>query len=182
MATETGSMLDDVTKMEHVRRRSQWQVQEVSGPCGHTELRNDHDHSKWVQGRDPIFQISSVLTTREYLSQGFNAVLLQEPGRRCGPIRRASICSALLLVDSDSGSALMDPWRSFALFPRGHQDLWGTRWRTWLRHCATSRTVAGSIPDGVIWFFHLHNPSGRTMVLGSTQFLTEISTRNISWG
>jgi len=26
------------------------------------------------------------------------------------------------------------------------------------------------------------NPSGRTMVLGSTQPLTEMSTRNISWG
>jgi len=26
----------------------------------------------------------------------------------------------------------------------------GTRWRSWLRHCATSRKVAGSIPGGVI--------------------------------
>jgi hypothetical protein len=26
----------------------------------------------------------------------------------------------------------------------------GTRWRSWLRHCATSRKVAGSISDGVI--------------------------------
>jgi hypothetical protein len=31
---------------------------------------------------------------------------------------------------------------------------WGTRWRSWLRHCATSRKVAGSIPNGVIEFFH----------------------------
>jgi hypothetical protein len=30
--------------------------------------------------------------------------------------------------------------------------------------------------------FHRHNPSGRTMALGSTQPLTEMSTRNISWG
>jgi len=59
---------------------------------------------------------------------------------------------------------------------------WGTRWRSWLRHCATSRKVAGSIPDGVTEIFHWHNPSGRTMVLGSTQPLTEVSTRNISWG
>jgi hypothetical protein len=29
----------------------------------------------------------------------------------------------------------------------------GTRWRSWLRHCATSRKVAGSIPDGVIEIF-----------------------------
>ena len=31
---------------------------------------------------------------------------------------------------------------------------WGTRWRSWLRHCATSWKVAGSIPDGVIGIFH----------------------------
>ena len=30
----------------------------------------------------------------------------------------------------------------------------GTRWRTWLRHCATSRKVAGSVPYGVIGIFH----------------------------
>jgi hypothetical protein len=30
--------------------------------------------------------------------------------------------------------------------------------------------------------FYWHNPSGCTMVLGSTQPLTEMSTRNISWG
>ena len=57
----------------------------------------------------------------------------------------------------------------------------GTRWCSWLRNCATSRKAAGSIPDGVIGFFHCHNPSGRTMALGLTQPLTEISTRNISW-
>jgi hypothetical protein len=31
-------------------------------------------------------------------------------------------------------------------------------------------------------FFHWHNPSGRTMALGSSQALRKISTRNISWG
>jgi hypothetical protein len=41
-----------------------------------------------------------------------------------------------------------------------------TRWRSLLRHCATSRKVAGSIPDGVIGIFHWHNPSGRTMAWG----------------
>ena len=55
------------------------------------------------------------------------------------------------------------------------------RWHSWLRHCATSWKVAGSIPDSVIGVFHRHNPSGRTMALWLTQSLTEISTRNISW-
>ena len=57
-----------------------------------------------------------------------------------------------------------------------------SRWRSCLRQCATSRKVAGSIPDGVIRIFHWRNPSGHTMALGSTQPLTEMSTRNISWG
>ena len=52
----------------------------------------------------------------------------------------------------------------------------------WLRHYATNRQVAGSIPDDVIEIFQWHNPSGRTMTLGSTQPLTEMSTRCISWG
>jgi hypothetical protein len=54
-------------------------------------------------------------------------------------------------------------------------------WHSWLRHCATSWKVMGSIPDGVIGIFHWHNPSGHTMALGSTQPLTEMSTRNIPW-
>ena len=54
-----------------------------------------------------------------------------------------------------------------------------TRWRCWLRHWATSGKVAGSIPHVVTGIFHWQNPSGRTMVLGSTQPLTEMSTRNI---
>jgi hypothetical protein len=57
----------------------------------------------------------------------------------------------------------------------------GTQWRGWLRYCATNRKVASSIPDGVTGIFHWHNPSGRAMALGSTQPLTEMSTRNISW-
>ena len=40
---------------------------------------------------------------------------------------------------------------------------WGIRWRSWLRHYATSRKVAGSIPDGVIGNFHWHNPSRHTI-------------------
>jgi len=54
------------------------------------------------------------------------------------------------------------------------------RSHSWLRHCATSRKVAGSIPDGVTGIFHSHNPSGRTMALGSTQPLIELNARNIS--
>jgi len=48
--------------------------------------------------------------------------------------------------------------------------------------CTTSRNVAGSIPDGVIGIFYWYNISGRTVALGSTQPLTEMSTGNVSWG
>jgi hypothetical protein len=37
------------------------------------------------------------------------------------------------------------------------------------------------VPDGVD-FFNLPNPSSRTMALGSTQPLTEMSTRNLPGG
>ena len=45
---------------------------------------------------------------------------------------------------------------------------WDMRWRSCLRHCAKSRDVALSIPDGIIGIFHWHNPSGRTVSLRST--------------
>ena len=60
--------------------------------------------------------------------------------------------------------------------------LTGTAVAQWLRCCATNLKVTGSIPHGVIGIFHWHNPSDRTMALGSTQSLIEMSTRRISWG
>ena len=56
-------------------------------------------------------------------------------------------------------------------------DTW---WCNCLRHYASSRKVAGSISD-INGIFHRHNPSGRTMALGSTHPLIEMSTRNIYW-
>ena len=44
------------------------------------------------------------------------------------------------------------------------------------------RKVAGSFNSGLTGIFHWHNPSGRTMALGLPQPLTEMSTRNITWG
>ena len=55
-----------------------------------------------------------------------------------------------------------------------------TLWRIWLRHCATSRKVAGLISDGVSGIFNWLNSSARIMALGSTQPLTEMSTRHRS--
>jgi hypothetical protein len=54
----------------------------------------------------------------------------------------------------------------------------GTRYRSWLRHYATSRKVKRSSPDEVD-LFNIPNPSSRTMALESTQPLAEMSTRNL---
>jgi len=51
-----------------------------------------------------------------------------------------------------------------------------------LKYWATTRKVAVSIPDGFIEIFYWLNPSGCTVVLGSTQPLTEMCTRSISLG
>jgi hypothetical protein len=55
------------------------------------------------------------------------------------------------------------------------------RWRSSLRHCITSRKVAGSIPVGITEIFHWHNSSGSIVALVSTQPHTELGTRNIFW-
>jgi hypothetical protein len=39
----------------------------------------------------------------------------------------------------------------------------GTRWRSWFRHCATNRKVAGSIPGVFTGICHWNNPCGRKM-------------------
>jgi hypothetical protein len=51
-----------------------------------------------------------------------------------------------------------------------------------LKHYATNRKVAGSISDEVTGFFDRPNPSGRTLALGSTPPLTEMSVSNLLGG
>ena len=55
-------------------------------------------------------------------------------------------------------------------------------WCNCLKHCCISRKVASSIPDTVIKIFHCLNHSYLTTALGSTQPLTEMSTKVVSWG
>jgi len=49
------------------------------------------------------------------------------------------------------------------------------------------RNMGGSEKHLLLWIWIMcttypYNPSGHTMALGSTQPLTETSTRNVSWG
>jgi hypothetical protein len=48
-----------------------------------------------------------------------------------------------------------------------------------MRRYATSWKVEGSIPEEVIGFFNWRNHSNHSIALGSTQPLTEMSTRNL---
>jgi hypothetical protein len=47
----------------------------------------------------------------------------------------------------------MLPYQSYITYMRRDGGMW---WRSSLRHCATSRQVAVSIPDGVTGIFHSH--------------------------
>jgi hypothetical protein len=67
------------------------------------------------------------------------------------------------------------------IYKSAHIQMWGTTVAQWLRYCATNRKVAGSIPNGDMEFFIDINPSDRTMALGSSHPLPEMSTRIISW-
>jgi len=101
----------------------------------------------------------------------------------CGPLSKKSsepwctVITRSILTHLNSQSALI-----FKALASHKPKTGGTWWVSWLRHCATSWKVAGLIPDGVIGILHWQNPSSCTMALGSTQPLTEMSTRNISWG
>jgi hypothetical protein len=55
---------------------------------------------------------------------------------------------------------------------------WEMWWHCWVRHCALSQKDVGSNPNWIneIWL----KPSGQPMALGSTQPLTEMSTRDTS--
>jgi hypothetical protein len=69
--------------------------------------------------------------------------------------------------------------RSSWFYARSWEWLGGTRWRSWLRHCATSRKVAGSITDGVTGIFHWHNSFGRP---GIDSGVTEIFPGGVKGG
>jgi hypothetical protein len=58
----------------------------------------------------------------------------------------------------------------------------GTQSFSCLRHYATSWKVVGSIPNEVIVYFTLPNPSSHIAALGLVQSLTHMSTRGLPGG
>ena len=78
---------------------------------------------------------------------------------------------------------MFDIWKTTSMVYSTTNILqWGHAVAQLVESLRYNRKVAGSIPNGVTGIFHWHNLSGRTMTLGLTQPLTEMSTRNISWG
>ena len=62
---------------------------------------------------------------------------------------------SVLRADTRSPHSPKRPALRFVQYiPLWYIILGATRWRSWLRHCATSRKVAGSIPDCAIEIFH----------------------------
>jgi len=82
-----------------------------------------------------------------------------------------NLCISVLLQQQLSFQNTFPPKFQVLFYYHINGDM---QWRSWLRHWATCRKVAGSIPESVFEIFHSHNPSGRTMPLGLTQSLTEI--------
>jgi len=88
----------------------------------------------------------------------------QDTGQRWAFVKKA------LALQDKNRNACRKTWQLWNMY-----EEWGTRWRIWLRYCATSRKVVGLIPHGVI---DLILPAA----LESTQVLTKMSTSNISCG
>ena len=63
-----------------------------------------------------------------------------------------------------------------------HRVSGSTQWRTWSKHCATTRKVAGSIPFVVCGIFRLHNPSEVLLRVNEERnILHEIRKRKANW-
>jgi len=82
-----------------------------------------------------------------------------------------------MLQEDDSRRQWSVMLRNNILWREGHVWSAVTSYFTDESHCVLWTWV-----HGVTGIFYWHNPSGRTMALGLTQPLTEMSTRNVSWG
>ena len=110
----------------------------------------------------------------------------------------ASVGECLILaaecVSANVGESNLTHWQTdrrtnvtsltslLAIFATELKNVCSMQRRSCLRHCATSRKVAGSIPDHDIGIFHWLHVSGCTIALGSIQHRTEISPGDISYG
>ena len=132
-----------------------------------------HDHSQTGTQCTVLYSCNAVLLPANWYPQRSEIAndVAFELGRQVG-------CSC-----STTGNcccAYRNDGYGFAICFECLQLLW--RWCGRLKHCAANRKVAGTITDGTIGIFLPHNPSCRSMAMGSTRPLNGISTGNISWG
>ena len=66
----------------------------------------------------------------------------------------------------------------------GHHQVKNFKEEVYKAYSIMYRSSIGIVTRSFTWYcmYCRHNPSGRTMALGSTQLLTEMSTRCIFWG
>ena len=173
-----------------VRSRGLWAILQAAKHIYHTRSRGYFRHRFVTNDKWPLSKRLPSIPAREH-STSFECFLTgpqQETGKLQNVMSCTAYCRVLILSDKYGLSLPAELryrcvcvcvicWLSYVIPLYG-----GTLWRSWLRHCATSRQVAGSIPDGVIGICHWHNTSGRTVALGLAQPLTEMSTKNVSWG
>ena len=132
----------------------------------------DREESLWIEDISKL-NVTIKLSLLLFMCHGMNTSVIGgidphilNPGTWLG--QTVTLCFDYFTAGKNA------PW-----YPGTLGILW---WCSWLRHCAPSRKVAGSLPSGVTGIFQWHNPSGRTIARGLAQLLTEMNNRNISWG
>jgi len=73
--------------------------------------------------------------------------------------RQIPIGKLISEMERTDGERIGTTFGLFVNFMKAMEIKWDTRWPTWLRHCATRRKVAVSIPDCAIGICNWHNPS-----------------------
>jgi hypothetical protein len=133
---------------------------------GRSKVDSTHDFPATLERHGRSFRhISPWLTVEEFTCEGATLFRRRETGQASRqPSRQESFRVDTCERRRDNGR--LDQSRFFCF-----------RSKAWVFGRSLTRIV-GSIPDGVTGIFH----PGRTMALGSTQPLTEMSTRNLSWG
>jgi hypothetical protein len=86
-------------------------------------------------------------------------LLLGEPQRKRWLRRSRGLC------EDNIKACIRWDWNIWTGSGQGVMVEFCRQWRSWLRHCAASRKVAGSIPDEVIGIFQWLNPFGRARLI-----------------
>jgi hypothetical protein len=152
---------------------------------------------------DSVWNVMAHAQKPDFVFRRNGRVHLNRQGRQFSRLLAAEVCASVVVMLDTPRSEVM--WRVLAThsirqfplhfpcraspcaitFERDSTKeplLWQWHLLLWM-HCATNRKFAGSIPEGVpeLFSFGIFLPAA-LWTFGSTQPLTEMSIRNISWG